>query len=44
MADLDTLEFNDEPMEIAHEFEVDLNRLVIVNHKITLEGISSRGG
>src|SRR6202163_4682326 len=40
MADLDALQFNDEPIEIAHEFEVDLNCLVIVNHKLTLEGIA----
>jgi hypothetical protein len=40
MADLNGLEFNDEPIEIAHPFEVDLNCLVIVNHKLTLEGIS----
>jgi hypothetical protein len=38
MVDLDASGF-DEPMELAHEFEVDLNCLVMVNHKFTLEGI-----
>lgn len=30
----------DEPMELAHEFEVDLNTLVVVNHRLTLEAIA----
>jgi len=29
----------DEPQEIAHEFEIDLNCVVVVNHKLTLEAI-----
>jgi hypothetical protein len=32
-------EFND-IVEIAHEFEVDLNCLVVMNHRFTLEGIT----
>ena len=39
MANLDALELNDEPLEVAHEFEVDLNCIVVVNHRFTLEGI-----
>jgi len=34
------IDLNDlEPIEEAHEFEVDLTCLVIANHKLTLEGI-----
>src|SRR6266853_2824998 len=40
MVDFDDLGLNDEPMEIAHEFEVDLNCVVIVNHNFTLDGIT----
>jgi hypothetical protein len=37
MADIDALGF--ESIEIPHEFEIDLNSLVVVNHKLTLEGV-----
>jgi|SRR5271157_4346879 len=30
---------DEEPIEISHEFEVDLNCLVTTNHKLTMEGI-----
>src|ERR1035437_8046510 len=40
MVDIEALGLNDEPMGIAHEFEVDLNCVVIVNHNLTLEGIT----
>jgi hypothetical protein len=40
MVDFDALGLSDEHQNIAHEFEVDLNCLVIVNHKLTLEGIA----
>jgi hypothetical protein len=36
---LDDLGPLDEPQEIAHEFEIDLNCVVVVNHKLTLEAI-----
>jgi hypothetical protein len=29
----------DEPLEISHEFEIDLNCVVVANHALTLEGI-----
>jgi hypothetical protein len=40
MVDFDDIKVSDEPMDIAHEFEVDLNCVVIVNHRLTLEGIA----
>jgi hypothetical protein len=40
MPDLDDPGPSDEPMELPHDFEVDLNTLVVVNHKLTLEGIA----
>ena len=41
MADLNELDkFNDTAVEIAHEFAVDLNCLVVTNHRFTLEGIT----
>jgi len=39
MARLDELEFDDLPQEEAHEFEVDLHCVVVLNHRFTLEGI-----
>jgi hypothetical protein len=36
MPDLDALGFSDEPTNIPHDFEVDLNTLVVVDHKLTL--------
>src|SRR6266513_692441 len=35
------LEPNDEIQEVAHEFEIDLNCVVITNHRLTLEGIDN---
>jgi hypothetical protein len=32
----------DQPVEISHQFEVDLNCLVTINHKITIEGINRK--
>ena len=41
MADLDELNFsNDEIVEVAHEFAVDLNCVVVANHRFALEGIT----
>jgi hypothetical protein len=41
MADLHDLDFsNDELIEVAHEFAVDLNCVVVANHRFTLEGIT----
>lgn len=41
MADLHDLDFrNDELIEIAHEFAVDLNCVVVANHRFTLDGIT----
>jgi len=41
MADLDDLDFsNDEVVELAHEFAVDLNCVVVANHRFALEGIT----
>ena len=39
------VDFNDltdlgSPIEVPYEFEIDINTLVTINHKITLEGIS----
>src|SRR5208282_3723014 len=31
---------DDEPIEVAHEFEVDLNCVIVVNHRLTLEAIT----
>lgn len=39
MVDLNASGLN-EPIELAHEFEVDLNTLVVVNHNLTLESIT----
>jgi hypothetical protein len=39
MTDLGGLNLNDEPAEVSHEFQVDLNCLVIANHRFTIEGI-----
>lgn len=39
MADLDDLGLDSQFAEEAHEFEVDLNCVVVVNHKLTLESI-----
>jgi hypothetical protein len=33
------MDLNDEPIEMMHQFEVDLNCLVIINHKYTLDGL-----
>ena len=33
------MNLNDEPMEMMHPFEIDLNCLVIINHKYTLDGL-----
>jgi hypothetical protein len=40
MSDLDDLNFGGESTKVAHEFEVDLKCLIIVNHHFTLEGIA----
>jgi len=41
MADLDELNFStDEIVEVAHEFAVDLNCVVVANHRFALEGIA----
>lgn len=40
MADSNELEWFDEPVEIAHEFAIDLNCLVVTNHGFTLAGIT----
>jgi hypothetical protein len=41
MTDLNELdEFKDTAVEIAHEFAVDLNCLVVTNHRFTIEGIT----
>jgi hypothetical protein len=41
MAELDDLDFtNDEIVEVAHEFAVDLNCVVVANHRFMLEGIT----
>ncbi len=34
----------EEPQEIAHEFKIDLNCVVITNHRLTLEGIDKARG
>jgi len=39
MTDLDALELDDAPFEIPHEFELDLNCVVVANHRLTMEGI-----
>jgi hypothetical protein len=36
---MDGLNLNDELVEMMHQFEVDLNCLVIINHKYTLDGL-----
>ncbi len=33
-------EFNDTAVEVAHEFAVDLNSLVVTNHRFSIEGIA----
>ena len=40
MVDLNDLLALDSPIRIPYEFKIDINTLVTVNHKITLEGIS----
>jgi hypothetical protein len=40
MPNLDSLELNDEPVEISHEFEVDLACMIVANHRLTLEAIT----
>src|ERR1700693_4956604 len=40
MRNLDSLELNDEPIEISHEFEVDLACMIVANHRLTLEAIT----
>ena len=37
MTDLDASMY--EPVELPHEFVIELNSLVVVNHKLTLEAI-----
>jgi hypothetical protein len=39
MANIDLAGFLDEPIEMSHQFVVELNCLVVVNHKLTLEAI-----
>jgi hypothetical protein len=41
MADLNELdEFNDPAVEVLHDFAVDLNCLVVTNHRFTLDAIT----
>jgi hypothetical protein len=40
MPGLDSLGLNDEPIEISHEFEVDLACMIVANHRLTLEAIT----
>jgi hypothetical protein len=40
MADSNELEWFNERVEVAHEFEVDLNCLVATNHRLTLDAIT----
>lgn len=40
MVELGDLELDEQFAEEAHEFEVDLNCVVVVNHNLTLEGIN----
>jgi hypothetical protein len=36
MANIDLTDFSDELMEIPHEFVIELNCLVVVNHQLPL--------
>jgi hypothetical protein len=40
MSDSNEVEWFNEPVEIAHEFEFDLNCLVVMNHHFSLDGIT----
>lgn len=40
MADLEDSDLNNDPVEFPHDFEIDVNNVVIVNHKLTLDGIT----
>ena len=40
MADLNELGSSDYVVEIAHDFAVDLNCVVVANHRFALEGIA----
>ena len=40
MSDSKELEWFNEPVKNAHEFEVDLNCLVVTNHRLTLDAIT----
>jgi hypothetical protein len=40
VASLDEINLNDEPLEIAHPFEAEINSLVRTNHRLAAEGVT----